>query len=182
MSPAHRSNLLLAAIATIAVVALGIGISRHKGATAQAASARLLLKQTSHDVQQIIELRARHETIADRKRPDQDVIARVNAVLADAGIASSSFGGLQSEAESGIVYGSGNARSNVRRQAVRINLNQLTIAQIGEFLARWTATQPLWIPTRIELTHSREKDQAEHGRYTLTLVLSALYVSEENPS
>lgn len=112
-------------------------------------------------------------------RPDQDVIARVNSVLAEAGIPSDRFGGLRPESDAALPS-STQGVSIYRRQSVRVTLNDLSVQQIGQFLSRWISNQPLWVPTRIELTHSG--DSKNPANYAVSMILSATYVSHEAPS
>lgn len=174
-----RPVMILGGLLTVLSLPVLTSTARLKGAESQLATATLNLNQTIGDSQRILELRARQQTIAEQKRPDQDVIARVNAVLAEAGIPSDRFGGLRPESDAALPGPNQNA-TGYRRQSVRITLNELSVDQIGSFLSKWTQTQPLWIPSRIELTHSRNASNA--GQYSLNLLLSATYVAKSESS
>jgi len=145
--------------------------------------ARSRVQQTVTMARHVMELRSTQQTVAERKRPEQDVIARVNECLAACGIPSDRFGGLRPEADSAVGnQGPGtSANSRLRRQSVLVMLNDLTVAEIGELLTYWQSHQPLWTTARLELLHSR--DQAMSDYYSLNLLVSATYVSEgESPT
>jgi hypothetical protein len=95
-----RSGVLVALV--LAGVALPVAFSARRLQVSQGqlteASARL--ERIGHDARRVVELRARQERVAERKRPKQDVIARVNEVLGTTGIPASQFGGLRLESDS----------------------------------------------------------------------------------
>lgn len=171
---------MLALLAGLLALPLLISTNRHADAQTRLASAQSSLSQTLDQARRIMDLRGRQQTIAEQKRPDQDVIARVNTVLAEAGIPSDRFGGLSPESDAALPSADPTAAHIHRRQSVRITLNDLTVSQIGEFLARWSVSQPLWVPARIELTHSRNEKTPE--QYTLNVLLSATYLAQQESS
>jgi hypothetical protein len=175
-----RFAILMAALAAGSALAVTLSAGRVARAESRLDGAATSLARTVEDAGRILDLRAMRQKIAERKRPDQDVIARVSAALAASGIPTDRFGGLRPEADAaspGAVPGGG---AIYRRQSVRVTLNDLTVRQIGAFLVQWSASQPLWTPTRIELTHARTGQAAEH--YTMNLLLSATYVADgESP-
>lgn len=168
-----------AAILALWVVALGlplvIGANRLGTARSQFVAARSSLVRIAGSAQRIVELRGAQERIAEHKRPEQDVIARVSAALAQAGIAAEHFGGLRPESDAALA-GTGPSGVAYRRQSVRVSLNDLSIAQLGAFLAQWSATQRLWTPTRIELTHARSSRGSD--RYDATILITATYLAD----
>lgn len=119
--------------------------------------------------QKIIQLRSKQQRIAEHKRPEQDVIARVNTTLAEAGIPSECFGGLRPESDGAL------PDSVYRRQSVRISLNELSIAQLGAFLGQWSQSQTLWTPTRLEISHTRNK--IDDDRYNVVILITATYLA-----
>lgn len=174
-----RPTILLLVLGSILGIGVSLSAKRLADARARLDGAQSSLAQTRGDINRVLELRAKRQTIAEQKRPDQDIIARVNAVLAEVGIPSDRFDGLRPESDAALPR-SGDSQSSYRRQSVRVTLNDLSVTQVGEFLSRWSASQPLWIPTRIELTHARSN--SAEGRYTLNILLSAMYVAHEVPA
>lgn len=177
-------NLRPSIILTLLIALLGIPVmvsaQRLNSARSKLQTTQESLAQTTSDSQRIVELRAKQQTIAEQKKPDQDIIARINAVLAECGIPTGRFEGLRPESDAALPT-TGQSPALYRRQSVRVALNELTVPQIGEFLSRWSASQPMWVATRIELTHVRGNDNDE-GRYNLNVLLSATYVGHEVPS
>ncbi len=152
---------------------------RLEAAEARLEAGRDLLHRTAADAERVLELRSRQQRVAEDKRPEQDVIARVNACLTRAEIPLERFGGVRPEADAAVAGGGDGARA-YRRQAVRISLNRMTVAQLGEFLADWHATQALWTPTRIELVHGRDK--ADPGAYDVSILVAATYLADSPPT
>jgi hypothetical protein len=181
--PRLPSTLFWIVVAAIVVVPAMISARQMVIATDDLESAKGRLQQTVTMARQMMELRSAQQTVAERKRPDQDVIARVNECLADCGIPSDRFGGQRPEADSAVndSRSGTDGKSQLRKQSVLVTLNDLTIAEIGALLSYWNSHQPLWTPTRMELLHSR--DQAKSDRYSLNLLLSATYVADgETPT
>lgn len=173
------TKLPRAAVLGVWVVALGlplvISTNRLGTARSQLAGTRSSLVRIADSAQRIVDLRGVQERIAEHKRPEQDVIARVSAALAQAGIAPEHFGGLRPESDAALT-GTGHTGIAYRRQSVRVSLNDLSIAQLGAFLSQWSATQRLWTPTRIELTHARSRRGSD--RYDATILITATYLAD----
>ncbi len=169
--PAAILAVLLAAL-SVPGVASASRVARYQS---QLQTARLSLSKSADDARRILELRATRKRIAEQKRPEQDVIARVNATLAEAGIPLERFGGLRPESDSALP-GDRQGPAAYRRQTVRITLNQLSVPQLGAFLSTWIAAQNLWIPTRIDLSHVRET--VDPARYDTTILISATYIAQ----
>lgn len=163
---ATASAIWLAALCVPIVISAGrLNSSRMQHAAALTAQQRII-----NEAQQIIRLRTKQQRIAEHKRPEQDVIARVNTTLAEAGIPSERFGGLRPESDAAL------PNTAYRRQSVRISLDELSIIELGAFLSRWSTTQRLWTPTRIELTHARSRQGSD--RYDATILITATYLAD----
>ncbi len=160
-----RGAVMLAAAGSVLLSA-----GRLSRARAHDRSAISSLEGVAHDAGRVLALRASRQTVAEQKRPEQDVIARVNAVLAEAGLGERHFGGLRPESDSAVP---GSAR---RRQTLRITLRQLGLSELGAFLERWAVSQELWTPTRVEL--SRAQTQADPGRYDVSMLIAATYIAQ----
>ncbi len=178
--------LSLTMVIALSTLMLTISSARHRTANAELASARAALQQTTRDAQSIIDLRSRSQTVETRQRPAQDVIAQVNAALAEVGIPSSHLRSLTPEAETSAAPSSESGRSNrpsLLKQSVRLTLAGLTPQQIGAFLVHWRSAQHIWITDRLEIVRDRSnrselEDRSLAGnRYETTIVMTALYVA-----
>jgi hypothetical protein len=138
--------------------------------------AHAALIQTARDARTIVELRSQSQTIETRQRPAQDVIAQVNAVLADLGITSAHLQSLTPEADAAIGQGTGGGPTNLRQQSLRLTLQALSPQQIGQFLQQWHAAQKIWHAARLELIHNRQ--QPDGNLYDATIVMTAWYVAD----
>ncbi len=143
--------------------------NRFASAQVQQDSAQTILANLTRDAQSIIDLRSKQQVVSERKRPKQDVIAKVNTTLTDVGIPSNHFDSLRPEADGAL------PDSKYRRQSVSINLKDITVSELGAFLNHWSLTQKLWTPTRIELLHNRNKPYTD--RYNITIMITATYLA-----
>ncbi len=177
----------------ILMVALAVGMLCVMLAARSAAIARercvaatSACEDTLAMAEEIIALRRKQERVSLQARPAQDVIARVNAALAEIGLPSDRFQSLTPESDAPLATGLSAATSassfasSIRRQSLRLTLTGLTPAEVGMFLRAWSIHQHIWTPSRIELLHERsDKDADEANIYTVNLLLSALYISEQ---
>lgn len=182
----RRTFLSLSIVVALSTLMLTLSAARHRAASAELASARAALEQTTRDAHSIIDLRNRSQTVETRQRPAQDVIAQVNAALAEVGIPSSHLRSLTPEAETSAAQASEAGLSNrqsLLKQSVRLTLAGLTPQQIGAFLVHWRSAQHIWIADRLEIVRdltrggSEDEDRSSAGnRYETTIVMTALYV------
>jgi hypothetical protein len=186
---ARRSHILIALTMTLAFAALLVTISARRLAQAQhdLISAGSALDQTAREAREIVDLRAKEQTVESRQRPAQDVIAQVNAALAEIGIPSRHFKSLTPESGPPTLSAFNGGR--LLQQSLRLVLEDLSPQQIGSFLLQWRSSQHIWTTSRIELVHSRgparergARDAAiDANRYDATLVLTAFYVADAPP-
>jgi hypothetical protein len=118
-------------------------------------------------------------SIADRKRPQEHVIALVNHVLAEAGLPGRTLQSVQPEADGALT--SGRDGPEYRRQSVRLSFQALSLTELGAFLIQWRRHAGIWTPSRIELTKHRSRAD-DDDRYDVTVVISAIYVADSPPS
>ncbi len=174
-------------VMVLCVTVVAVTASRVATTRSQAASTQLALDQVVRDAQEVIDLRGKQQRVELRERPPQDVIAQVNAVLAEVGIPSKAMRSLTPESDSAMVSGNTPGDAKLKRQSVRLVLENLSIQEIGAFLLKWRSTQSIWTTTRIELAHvqgdgHRSMSESDSGKssggggYDATLIISALYV------
>ena len=164
---ATASAIWLAALC----VPIVVSASRLSDARTQHDTALTAQQRVINEAQQIIRLRSKQQRIAEHKRPEQDVIARVNTTLAEAGIPPERFGGLRPDSDAAL------PNTAYRRQSVRITLDELSIIELGAFLDQWSQSQQLWTPTRIELTHARSRPGSDRYRYDAAILITATYLA-----
>ena len=165
-----RSGIVFGIWGAALCVPIIISANRVSDANARYIAALTAQQRILHEAQKIIELRSKRQRIAEHKRPEHDVIARVNATLAEAGLPPDRFGDLRPESDAAL------PGSLYRRQSVGINLIELSIAELGAFLSHWSGSQQLWTPTRIELTHARSRQGSD--RYDATILITATYLAD----
>lgn len=174
-----RIRPLLPALAGLLVCLLALAASGRRLARAEerAASAGARLDLARAQAAEIRDLRGRRERVESRERPKQDVIAQLNAALAEVGIRSDALTELEPLSDAAVAR-PGERTTAYRRQSVSATLEGLTARQIGAFLGEWRTSQPAWVPTRVELYHV--KNQPEPALlYSARLVLTAVHVADE---
>ncbi len=165
----NRSVMIAGVWIAALCIPIVVSASRLSDARMQHDAALTAQQRAIDEAQQIIRLQSKQQRIAEHKRPEQDVIARVNATLAEAGIPPERFGGLRPESDAAL------PDSTYRRQSVRISLDELSIAQLGAFLGQWSQSQHLWTPTRLELSHTRNR--IDDDRYNVVILITATYLA-----
>lgn len=131
---------------------------------------------------EISRLRAQEQRIEASSRPARDLIARVTQALEQARVPSSRFKSLVQESDVALAPGAGESGgSGLRRQALRLTLDDVSVAELGEFLQAWRAAQRVWAVTEIALAHPERGGSANSGsgqQYRATMLITALYAEE----
>ena len=177
-----RVTLAALAMLALSALAIGNGVLRYSRAQAGARAAETRLATAVDKAREVLELSSSQERIAAGERPPQDVIAQINRSLAEVGIRSDRLTGLQPVADSAL-GGSGAASAaggRYRRQSVSATIDRVQPAEIGRFLAEWRRTQPMWVPTRVELFHLRQQ-QPSGNLYSMRVEMTAIYLSDPTP-
>ncbi len=165
----NRSTMIAGLWLGALCIPIVVSASRLSEARMQRDAALTAQQRIIDEAQKIIRLQSKQQRIAEHKRPEQDVIARVNTTLTEAGIPPERFGGLRPESDAAL------PDSAYRRQSVRISLNELSITQLGAFLDQWSQSQQLWTPARLELSHARSK--LDDDRYDVVILITATYLA-----
>lgn len=180
----RSAMLILSALMAAAALLIALSQRRLQQAQRGRSAAEQALIQTARDARSITELRMQSQTIETRQRPAQDVIAQVNAVLAEVGIPSTHMQSLTPEGDSTADPPASSAATGgprLRQQSLRLTMQALSPAQIGSFLTHWQSTQSVWNATRLELMHNNRPpppDSAAGNLYDATMVMTAMYLAE----
>lgn len=176
----HLRMLFVWAAGPLAVAVLAVAGVRVTEARADNDQAAAELRTTRSQVDRLLALRAARETVAEHKKPEQDLITRASEVLRAAGLPESALAavGTQSDTTASAQRSEG---ARYGRQVVRFSLSGLTVPELGRFLAEWAATQSLWMPIEIHLNRARRIDvpPEAHATYDVTLLVRALYLAPE---
>jgi hypothetical protein len=171
----------LACTTILALVILTQGTLRLGAVRKQTQAAQSAMGQITCDAKEVVELRGRQQRAAVREQPQQDVIAQVNAIISEVGVPSRSLRSLSPESDSQVKPAYAVSAAKLRRQSLRLVLENLSTHEIGAFLMKWRLSQRTWTVTRIELNHVRSQEGSD-DRYDVTLVISALYVDDTSGS
>lgn len=149
-------------------------VSRVAAARRDFESSNVRLAQATSDVRELIALRSKTDSVAIGKRPEQDMLARVHGALDEAGVPQSAFIGQSQESDSAAPGSADNGGPNYRRQIVRLSFKSLLPKQLGALLAVWHRGQSVWIPTRIDLSHTA----GDSAAYDATILVTAVYLDD----
>lgn len=163
---------------------LAIGVVLWSGvrlgtAHTQVASADTARLTVERDLAKVQQLRAQVRGVSVGRRPDGDLIARVQRALSDAGLPVTACSGIQPRADQS------RPGAGVRVQTVVTTLRGLLPAEFGAWLAAWRAGDQTWRLDDLQFTRAGGTSrptpvaQGEGNRYDVTLVLAAPYVEED---
>lgn len=177
----RRYLIAMSVLVVICVTAISHSAIRYAEAKRSSDAIERATGEMAEQASEILVLRSTQQRIELYPRPAQDLIARVNAVLSESGINQRRFKGLNPESDVAVPIPAPGSEQIIRRQTVRLTLQNLEPSELGEFLQLWKKNNPIWLPTRIDLTHSGSA-RSQDNRYDAVLLLSALYLGEQEPS
>lgn len=165
------------------VVVLGVitwsGL-RLGSAQSQIAAADTARSAIERDLTMVQKLRAQVRGVSVGRRPDGDLITRVQRALSDAGIPVNACSGVQPRADQT------RPGAGVRVQTVVMTLRNLLPSEFGAWLAAWRAGDQTWRLDDVQLTRvsvptaaSGVVARGDGNRYDVALVLAAPYVEED---
>ena len=120
-------------------------------------------------------LRAERPTREVAESASQDLIARVRAALVQAGIPTDRLAELAPEPAVAVGTPGEPGGAALQRQSVRVHLSQVAPRDVGRLLAAWTAEQPAWTTTSLELVRDR-RTPPESDEYDARLAFAALFL------
>lgn len=133
------------------------------------------LAQTAQDGRSILMLRSKEERITFNERPKEDAVALVNMALAEAGLPANRLADLRNDSDTALPRSSESNAVVYRRQSLSLSLRDISIGDLGSFLAAWETVQSAWTITRLTLSHSRDRNHRAEN-YDITLIITAIYV------
>lgn len=108
-------------------------------------------RATADLVQEVRHLRTLPVIVADEPTRQESVFGMVSDTLVHAGINPSSLKDVGSDAVGGTAQ-------NYRRQKIRIQLDSVSVPDVGRFLASWRKHHPTWIATAFNLAPMQRAD------------------------
>ena len=170
-----RELILVATV--LVLVTLTYALVRLAPAHAAAGAARTAAQRLLVDATRVRDLRQQARGLASARRPEADLVARVQRALTAGGIPVQAFSGVQPRADQPL------AGLPVRIQSVAVTFQGLTPAELGAWLHAFTGGDAPWRISEVQLAHAQESSQAaalDKNRYAATVLLVAPYL-EESP-
>jgi hypothetical protein len=168
--------LLWLAVFGVLVVWGGVRLG---SAHAQIGAADAARAATERDLIRVQQLRAEVRGVSVGRRPDGDLISRVQRALGDAGLPVTACSGVQPRADQS------RPGAGIRVQTVVTTLRGLLPAEIGAWLAAWRAGDQPWRLDDVQFSRVATTPAAttvapnDGNRYDVTLVLAAPYVEDD---
>jgi hypothetical protein len=170
----RRSGSILAIVMAFSLLAVSVGMKRLRSAAAGFQSDGEQLTATVSDAREIVRLRRQSQRAEERRRPEQDLISRVHAVMSEAGLpVQDHFKSLRGESDQTLP---GNDR--YRQQTVTLHLQRVEPRQVGAFLHAWTEAQPVWTISKIELVHERDQNSLDLNIFSAAMTFTAIYIAD----
>lgn len=107
--------------------------------------------QAAKVVQEVRHLRTLPVIVAEEPTRQEGVFGMVSDTLIHAGLNPASRKDVSSDAVAGTVRG-------YRRQKIRIQLDSVSVPDVGRFLASWRKHHPTWIATALHLAPMQRSD------------------------
>ncbi len=176
MKPSSRKRTSpLAWIVLIAGPVLALESLRYADLRDEVARAEASIEILADDARDVVSMRAVAPSSEWKARPTADLIAVVNRTLEADGIATSAFQSLSPEGSRVDAEDRG-----TRIQSVRLVLGDLSLADLGRFLARWRREQPQWSIDRIDLgfvatSGERREETSASKSLRVTFAMRARY-------
>jgi len=161
---------MLWACACAAVLLWGWVRLDQAGARVQAAQQQFT--SVNQELQRLLDLRARIQAPVRGRRPQDDLVSRVQQALTAAGLPVTACSGVQPRADQ--------SANGMRIQTVQLRLQGLRPAEFGAWLAAWKAADQPWRLSEMQMVHSTAAGAAgtplDNNRFDLTLVLTVPYL------
>lgn len=176
MSPAParaRGAALLALLVVAVVVAAAlVAVLRLRAADERHALALRRRADVQASLARLAELQATVSASPER-RPDADLVTRVQQTLLAAGLPIAAFSGVQPQGDQA-------AGAGVRVQAVLLRLVQLRPAELGAWASAWQQAGGSWRIAELQLSHTpaAAPGAADDNRYDAAILLAAPYAAE----
>jgi hypothetical protein len=144
-------------------------------ADGRTAAANAQFGLVNQDLQRLADLRARVQTPARGRRPQDDLVTRAQQALVSSGLPIAAFSGVQPRADQTV--------NGVRIQTVQLRLQGLRPADVGAWLAAWSTPDQPWRLSELQMVHSTAPSTAgaaplDTNRFDLTLVLTVPYLED----
>lgn len=189
MTPRHvgAPDALLVAAVVLGVAACGLCGWRWSMAWTQVSRSNAALAEARALVADLEQARERPAILAESP-PSSDPLTMVKDTLGQAGIAESVLRRVLPEAD-GVIERIEGVTLPIRRSAVRVELDGVTLAELGRFLAAWRSRNPAWTPVLLNLSPQAQSLRDAAGptfatgepRWTVNMSAASLYVSLEEP-
>ena len=170
-----RELILVATV--LVLVTLTYALVRLGPANLAASTARSSAQRLLTDAARVRDLRQQARGLASSRRPEADLVARVQRALTVGGIPLQAFSGVQPRADQPV------AGLPVRIQSVAVTFQGLTPAELGSWLHAFTSGDAPWRISEVQLAHLQDSAQTaslDMNRYAATVLLVAPYL-EESP-
>ena len=163
------------------VWAVAEGVVAHR-ASVERLRVQAQLASASAMTAEIMELRLKDAQLEVGAKPASDLVNQVTSTLDRAHVPASRFKSLTQESDTALRQPEGGAARSMRKQTLRLALEDISVSELGAFLDEWRNAQRVWIVIDISLNHveaGTKKAAAPTEQYRATLTLAALYIDTQ---
>ncbi|MHC5027475.1 MAG: hypothetical protein ACYTGR_12040 [Planctomycetota bacterium] len=173
-----RPSILV--VLLVAVLGFGVMVEARRVAAAEAEVARQLsaLIGTRETIASIERHEGLRQTVEERRHPENDLGERVLDALASADVDEARFQGVSALGDQTLP--DAGDRIERRRQLASMSLDQMTVAEVGRFLAAWRGANTAWHADGLDVRHTTGAGSA--ARFTMTMRVSAIYIAGSSDS
>lgn len=174
--PKDRRAALLVAITSL-VCAFALSRRASVSAARDAGAARADHAAMLAEARRALDLASQRPIIADRPRPEPDLVARVGSALAEAGISPDKLARLTlSEPRAVAASAGGNSRgapTGLKSQSATLAVESVTAGDAARALTRFREAEPLWTVKSIRLDHVGK----DGDLYDVTAVIESVHLA-----
>jgi len=98
------------------------------------------------------------------------ILGLVSDCLSQSGINPSAIRDVSSESQAG-------GTTTYRRQNIRVQLDSLSVPDVGRFLATWNRLHPTWTPTNINLSPAQRNEGGKPNTTSITWAATVVFTS-----
>jgi len=127
--------------------------------------------QSAKLISEVRHLRTLPAIIEESPMKEDRILGLVSDCLSQSGINPSSIRDVSPDSQAG-------GTASYRRQNIRVQLDSLSVPDVGRFLATWNKLHPTWTPTTINLSPAAKNDVAgKPGEPTLSWSATVVFTS-----
>lgn len=154
--------------------AIGLSGWRWHDSAQHERDARTRLASTTAQIERLRMLRDSGDRVSIAPRPEGDVVTRVSAALASAGLPISRLQSVDPQPDTAVR----GEQNRLREQVQRITFDPIGLSEFGGWLEAWRDQSGPWTIAGVDISRRPRAQDADADAYRLSLTLSAVYIPD----